>query len=158
MDDLLLDTWAEPGVINPQCLILRGKSPPTNGAISDALFPGHVSSRGRQHARLVGSFAGRSAADRAFAQFLLRPIVRLLLDIHLDQLPSHLVTERTSDVFQLREFRAPRKTVGIKFPRQITRRVAQKRDWNPLRISAASLPIFAVLSKLSVKLRESHRH
>jgi hypothetical protein len=48
---------------------------------------------------LVRSLASRPAADRAFAEFVLGPVVRLFLNVDLDQLPGHLVTERPGDGF-----------------------------------------------------------
>ena len=83
--------------------------------MGDALCPGHVSPRGREHAGFVGGLSGRPAADRAFAQFFLKPVVGLFLDVHLDELPGHLVAQRPGDGFQLRELGASRKAVGVKF-------------------------------------------
>ena len=100
---------------------------------------------------MVGSLAGRTPADRAFAQFLLGPVVGLLLNVDLDQLPSHLVTQCPGDGFQLRELGASRKTFGIEFSREFPSDSAQARV-EFLRISAASLPIFASLSKLRIEV------
>ncbi len=106
MDDLLLDAWAEPGMVKAQRLILRGKSPPAAGAVGDAFLPGDLAPRGGEHAGLVGCLSGRPAADGTFAQLLLGPVVRLLLDIDLDELPGHLVAQRRGDGFQFRELDA----------------------------------------------------
>jgi hypothetical protein len=101
------------------------KSPPTAGAIGDALFPGDFSPRGQKHARLVGSLAGRTPAGRAFAQFLLGPVFRLFLNVDFDQLASHLVTKCSGYGFQLWELGTSRETLGIEFPRKFPSDLAQ---------------------------------
>jgi hypothetical protein len=63
---------------------------------------------GGEDAGFVGGLAGRPAAEGAFAQFIVGPVVGLLLRVDLDQLPGHLVARRTGDGFQLRELGAPR--------------------------------------------------
>jgi hypothetical protein len=59
------------------------------------------------------------------AQFLLRPVVRLLLNVNLDQLPGHLVTQCPGDSFQLRELDASREASGIKLSREFPGELAQ---------------------------------
>ena len=89
-------------MVKAQRLILRGKSPPTAGAIGDSLFPGDIAPRGGEHAGLVGCLSSLTAADGTFAQLLLGPIVRLVVDVDLDELPRHLVAQRPGDGFQFR--------------------------------------------------------
>jgi hypothetical protein len=62
---------------------------------------------------------------RALAQFFLRPVVGLFLNVDLDQLASHLVAQSAGKGFQLRELGAPRKTLGIEFPGQFPSEFAQ---------------------------------
>jgi hypothetical protein len=50
---------------------------------------------------LVGGLPGRPSTDWAFAQLILGPVVGLLLNVDFDQLPSNLITQGTSDGFQL---------------------------------------------------------
>lgn len=92
--------------------------------MGDPFFPGDIASRGGEHAGLVGGLPGRPAADRAFAQFVLGPVVGLLLDVDLDEPPGHLVARRAGDGFQLRELGASRKAVGVEslgqFPSHLT--------------------------------------
>jgi hypothetical protein len=76
---------------------------------------------------LVGSLAGRPPARRAFAQFLLGPVVGLFLNVDFDQLASHLVTKCPGDGFQLGELGASRETLGIEFPRKFPSDLAQAR-------------------------------
>lgn len=76
---------------------------------------------------MVGLLASGPSADRTFAKFIVGPIVGLFLNIDLDELASHLVTQDTGDGFQLRKLCPPRKSVRIKFPRQFPSDLAQAR-------------------------------
>jgi hypothetical protein len=76
--------------------------------MGNPFFPGDIAARGGEHAGLIGRLSGHPAADRTFTPFVLRPVVGLLLDIDLDELPSHLIAQRAGDVFQLRELGASR--------------------------------------------------
>ncbi len=80
-----------------------------------------------EHAGLVGSLAGSPSADRALAQFLLGPVVGLLLNVDLDQLPGHLIAQRTGNSLQLRELGASRKAIRVKFLREFPSHPAQTR-------------------------------
>ena len=99
MDNLLLHAWAEAAMAKAQRLILREKSPPTAGAIRNALLPLDISPSGHEYTGLIRGLAGHPPAYWALAQFVLRPVVGLLLNINLDQLPGYLVAQRTGDRF-----------------------------------------------------------
>jgi hypothetical protein len=67
---------------------------------------------------LVGRLAGRPAADGAFADFLLGPVLGLPPEVDLDQLPGHLIAEGPRDGLQFRELGAAGEPVGVKLSAQ----------------------------------------
>jgi hypothetical protein len=65
-----------------------------------------------------------TTANRAFAQFLLRPVLGLPTNLVLDELPGHLIAEGTGDLLQLGELGTMRQAIGVKlspqFPGNLT--------------------------------------
>ena len=91
------------------------------------MLPGDLAPRGRQHAGLVRGLVGWPPADRTVPELLLGPVLGLLLNVGLDQLPSDLVAQGAGERLELREGSALGQAVGVDLPSELPSDLGQLR-------------------------------